>query len=311
MSRNRIMVDAVSVMNYINGAREHIETEVNRAPRPAITYPELIPVDTSANPWTETVIFYSSEEFGEASWINGNADDIPLAGTERTRHRSAVHEAGLGYAFGYAEIQKAQRDGVPLQSERADAAREGSQRMVQRVAYYGDEGLGLQGLFDHSAVTPEGATNGGWDTTATEDEMLEDVNEALIAGQVSTNFTSISDTLLMPARKLTRLGRTRLDGTTMTALAFLRENNVYTQTTGRPLDIRGVTHGLDTAGVGGTARMIAYRRSPQVLKLHYPMPHQFLETFHAAPLRWEIPGIMRLGGLDIRLPQEVNYRDGI
>lgn len=309
---SKFTIDAVSVMSYINNQREQIEREVNRAPRPAIIYPQLIPVDTTANPWTETVIFYSSEEFGEADWINTNADDIPLAGTERNRYRSAIHEAALGYAYGYGEVQKAQRDGVPLEAERADAAREGAQRMVQRIAFYGDEKMGLEGLFDHSAVTPEGATNGDWDNpVTTEDDMLDDVNDLLTASQVGTNYTSISDTLLMPTKKLTRLGRTRLAGTTDTALSFLMTNNVYTQTTGQPLTIRGVPNGLDTAGVGGTARMIGYRRSPQVLKLHYPMPHQFLETFRAAALRWEVPGIMRLGGLDIRLPQEVNYRDGI
>jgi hypothetical protein len=41
------------------------------------------------------------------------------------------------------------------------------------------------------------------------------------------------------------------------------------------------------------------------------MPHQFMPVFQKGPLRWEVPGVFRLGGLDIRRPAEVKYRDNI
>jgi hypothetical protein len=41
------------------------------------------------------------------------------------------------------------------------------------------------------------------------------------------------------------------------------------------------------------------------------MPHRFMEPWKAAALRYEVPGIFRLGGLDIRRPKEVVYVDGI
>jgi len=41
------------------------------------------------------------------------------------------------------------------------------------------------------------------------------------------------------------------------------------------------------------------------------MPHRFLPAWQSGPLRWDIPGVMRLGGLDVRLPKEVVYLDGI
>ncbi|MFH0083619.1 major capsid family protein, partial [Pseudomonas aeruginosa] len=93
-------------------------------------------------------------------------------------------------------------------------------------------------------------------------------------------------------------------------LTYLQRNNVYTAQTGRPLMIKGL-NGLDTAGAGGTARMISYRRDPSVLKMHIPMPHRFLQVYQAGPIRWEVPGIFRLGGVDIRRPAEVRYTDGI
>ena len=69
--------------------------------------------------------------------------------------------------------------------------------------------------------------------------------------------------------------------------------------------------GVAQRGAAGVARMVAYRRDPSVLKLHIPMPHRFLPVFQPNPLRFEIPGVFRLGGLDIRRPKEVRYGDGI
>jgi hypothetical protein len=93
-------------------------------------------------------------------------------------------------------------------------------------------------------------------------------------------------------------------------LEFLRANNVYTFQTNQPLTIRGI-RGLETAGVDGTGRMVVYRRDPSVLKMHIPMPHRFLPVYQTAPLVFDVPGIFRLGGLEIRRPSAVRYVDGI
>jgi hypothetical protein len=58
-------------------------------------------------------------------------------------------------------------------------------------------------------------------------------------------------------------------------------------------------------------RMIVYKRDPQVLKMHIPMPHRFLPPWQTAPLVFTVPGIFRLGGLEIRRPSAVRYVDGI
>ena len=57
--------------------------------------------------------------------------------------------------------------------------------------------------------------------------------------------------------------------------------------------------------------MVAYRRSPEVLKMHVPMPFRFLPAWQVGPILFEVPGIFRLGGVDIRRPKSVRYLDGI
>ena len=303
--------DAQAALGFLINQTSYIEQQVNEIVYPDIQYPELIPVDTSAGEFVKSVTYYSADKYGEANWINGNADDIPLAGTEMTQFQTPVYTAAIGYSFGWEEVNQAMLLGHNLQGDDAAAARRAYEEMVDRVAILGDSRKGFQGLINNSSVNAASATNGDWGGTGTtSDQVLEDVNNALLAVGSSTLYTSIADTLLLSFGKMNFLATTRLGDTERTLLSFLRENNTYTAMTGRPLMIRGV-RGLETAGVGGTERMIAYRRDPSVLKLHVPMVHRFLPVHQAGPLRWEVPGVFRLGGLDIRRPLEVKYRDGV
>jgi len=303
--------DAQAALGFIISQTAHVESSVYAIKYADIQYPALIPVDTSAHPFAKTVTYFSSDKAGVAGWLNGNADDIPMADTEMTQFETAVWTAGIGYGYGWEEINQSQMLGINLSNDKANAARRASEEMIERVALEGDTTKGLQGLFDHSAVTATGATNGDWNGgTTTPDEVIEDVNDALTNVQTATNNIILADTLLLPYAKWNYLASRRLTETNMTILEFIRQNNVYTAQTGSSLVIRA-TRKLDTAGVSGTARMVAYRRNPEVLKLHMPMPHRFLPVWQSGPLRWEIPGVMRLGGLDIRLPNEVSYVDGI
>ncbi len=303
--------DAQAALGFIISQTAHVEATVYQMRYADIQYPQLIPVDTTAHPFAKTVTYFSSDKVGAADWINANADDIPMADVEMTQFESAVFTAGIGYGYGWEEINQAQMLGINLAADKANSARRAAEEMVDRIALEGDDKKGFEGLFDHSAVTATGATNGDWDGGATTpDEIIADVNDALTNVQVATNNVVLADTLLIPYSKWNFIASRRLTETNMTILEFIRINNVYTAQTGAPLVIRA-TRKLDTAGVSGGARMVAYRRNPEVLKLHMPMPHRFLPVWQTGPLRWDIPGVMRFGGLDIRLPSEISYVDGL
>lgn len=301
--------DAQAAMGFLISQTSHIEQTVYNIRYADIQYPQLIPVDTSAHPFAKSVTYFSADKSGVARWINGNADDVPMADIEHTQFETAVYMAGIGYGYGYEELNQAQMLGMNLTSDKAVAARRAYEEMVDRVALQGDTTKGFSGLFDHPDVTANGAPNGDW-ASATPDEIIEDINDGLTNVQTQTNNVILADTLILPFTSWNLVASTRLTDTDKTILNFIRENNVYTAQTGAPLMIRAA-RGLDTAGVSANKRMITYRRNPEVLKLHIPMPHRFLPVWQEGPLRWNVPGIFRLGGLDIRLPNEVSYVDGI
>lgn len=306
------IIDQQAALAFAIRQASIIEPEVYAIRYPDIQYRDLIPVDVSGGEFASSVTYFTSDKHGRANWINGNADDIPRAGTTRAKFETPVYTAGIGYGWGWEELGRAQLLGINLSNDDAMAARRAAEEMVDRVALEGDTEKGFEGLFDHSAVTPVNAPTGDWNGVGTTPaQIVADMNAAILNVFNGTNTTSIADRLLLPWTKFFKISTTQMSaGSDTTILQFFLANNVYTAATGRPLMIRGL-RGLDAAGVSGVPRMIAYRYSPQVLKLHMPMPHRFLPVHQSGPLNWEVPGVMRLGGLDIRLPKEVAYVDGI
>lgn len=314
MNNNQLMVgDAMQAnLGFVESQTAYVEAGVYRTRFPAIRYPGLIPVDYSAPEWIKTITYYSMDISGRADWIGDRASDIPVVGTRLAQDETAIQMAGIGYDYGLEEVNQALMLGMNLPGEKAAAARLIYERTVDNLAFTGDTEKGWKGLYNSTAVTAISATNGDWDlSTTTEDQILADVNELLGGVYTATNEIAMADTLLLPSLKLQKIASTRLgDGNgALTILQFLQQANVYTAETGNPLRIRGA-RGLNTAGAGATSRMVAYRNSPEVLKMHIPMRHRFLPV-QIVGLTYKVPGIFRLGPLDIRLPKEVRYSDGI
>lgn len=312
---NHFTLDAQQqALNYVRSAASYIEPSVYEENFPDIDYATLVPVDTSAPEFVQTVEFRSWRGAGKAGWINGNAKDVPVVGMASDKHMQTVHTAGIGYEFGWEEVGFAQMMGVPLEADRAKYARRAYEEFVQGVAFEGDAESGLTGLFNSSGVPIDAVPADGTGSSAlwedkTPDLILRDINLALTGVLESTNAIVYADTLLLPYQRLNAIAWKRIENTSMPVLEYFRKYNAYTANTGNDLTIKG-RRGLDTAGAGGTARMVAYRRSPEVLKMHIPMPHRFLPA-QPEGLHITVPGVFRLAGVDVRRPQEVRYVDGI
>ena len=307
--------DAQAGLGFVVSQTAHIEPSVYRIKFTQIQYQDILGpcIDTSANPFAKTVTYYSSENFGAAKWAEGNSDDVPYGGMELTKFETAVHTAARGYEYGFVEVNQAAMLGIPLESERVIGARRAYEEFVDALALTGDSKKNYQGLFNYSTVPVVSAANGAassplW-SSKTPAEILKDVNDALTVIQTATNNVILGDTVLLPYARFNAIASVQLTNTTMTVLEFLRQNNVYTAQTGQPLTIRAV-RGLETAGGSSSARMVAFRRSPEVLKMHIPMPLRFLPV-QIDGLTYKVPGLFRVGGLDVRLPKEVRYVDGI
>lgn len=310
--------DAQQALGFLLQQLTYMEPGVYEQKYPEIQYPQLIPVDTSANEWAKSVTYFSSDKAGKAGWFHHRAKDLHLADVNRSKAETTIEMADIGYDWSVEELGQAiMVPGTNLSADRASAARRASEEMIDDVALRGDSDKNYHGLMNYPGISITNVAadgNGGnpyWsDKLGNPDLILRDINDVITGQWIATLQVEMADTLLLPIGAMSALATYRLANTTTTILQFLMENNIYTFTTGRPLTIRTV-RGLESAGVGGVGRMIAYRRDPQVLKMHIPMPHRFLPPWQTAPLVFTVPGIFRLGGLEIRRPAAVRYVDGV
>ena len=311
----RATFDAQAALGFLLSQVTNIESAVYAIRYADIQYPKLVPVDTSGYPWARTVTYFTYDHVGQADWMNGDASDMPFAELARTKFETTVESAKIGYRYSLEEVNQAMLvPGMNLSADKAAAAKRAADELVERVVISGDARKGFLGLVNQTVVpqvaVPNGASGSPLWANKTPAEILADVNNALVGAWSTTNQVELHDTVLLPVPQYGTLASTPRSTTSDTTLmTYLQANNVYTSTTGQPLTVRTVRQ-LAGAGAGGSNRMITYRRDPQVLKFHMPMPHQFFPP-QQRMLEFIIPGMLRLGGLDVRLPRGMSYNDGI
>lgn len=306
-----------AALGFLVSQTSHIERQVWEKKYPDITYPEFVPVDNSAHPWATSITYYSTDKVGKMERLHHRGRDFPKVDLSREKHEEPIVMHGIGYDYDLEEINQAQMLGINLTADKAMAARRAYEEGVEEIAFTGDAKVGRTGLINNASVSAaevadpdDVGVNTTWETKTAE-HILTDVDAALTGIWINSNTVEMADTVLLPLASLALINRRRIDPTSdITILSWIKKNNTYTMTTGKELKVKGLRQ-LATAGNGGTKRMVAYRRDPEVLKLHIPMPLQFLAPQGPYGLTYEVPGMCRIGYVDIRRPGGVRYSDNI
>lgn len=307
--------DAQQTVAFLKPQLLEINAEIDMMDYPSFDYASLMYVNTDGDMWSYGSVFYSGDVAGSAEFIAAKGFDMPFADISQTQHIQTNHLAGIGYEYGRAELERAAKEGRNLTSDKADAARKVSESFIYGIAMRGSTEKNTTGLVNdpnipRADVQNDGTASGTTFASKTPDQILRDVNACLNAPFNSTKETRRADTLLLPTTSLQYLANTRIGDTTETILKFLRENNSYALETGQELMIRG-SRDLETAGNSDSKRMMAYDSARDVLQFHLPGPHTFLDPYQAHSLLWQIPGVMNIGGVEVRRPKAAAYRDGI
>lgn len=265
--------------------------------------------------------YFSLDGTGKAAWFNGRANDVPLAELVRAKYETPVSMAAIGYEYDLEELNQARMLQRNLTTDKAYYARLAAEQFIDNVAVLGDatKGPNFTGLGNNLSVPTSvaAATGTGASTTfasKTAPQILSDMNGAIGNPMVVTNGVEMANTILLPWSQYNYIASTPYSPTSnsdMTILDWIRMKNVYTARTGQPLNIVPI-FGLELAGAGATARMVAYWKDPSVVKMHLPMPFQFVGgVWRDGPILWKVPGIFRFGGVDIKRPAAFRYVDGI
>lgn len=314
LDASRIADAPQSAIPFIQSQAAHIHRTLYEKKYEGIIYQELCPVDATAPEYAPSVIRYYDDMIGNAEWVAGGASDVANADSQREQDSQSIYMAGIGYEYTLEEIGVAQQVGYPLNTRKASAARRGYEQFMQNLAFLGDSRVGFTGMLNNGSVNAAdvalnaGTTSRLW-ANKTADEILADLNEPINATYSGSKMIERANTLLLPPSAMTEAATKRIPDTNTTVLEFFKRTNTYTAETGQSLTVRGVNQ-LETAGSGGTRRLMAYRRDDEVLSLDLPMPHKFLPVFPRGGIKFAVPGVFRTGGVDFRYPGAARYRDG-
>lgn len=291
-----------------------IETEVYMTRYPSFDISRFMSVDSSGDMWDIGTLVYSMDQVGQAEYLAGSGFDMPYASAKMSQGTQNFHLAGIGYEWNTQELQRAAKLGRALGNDKAMAAKLAADRFIYGIAMTGKTPQGVAekggtGFVNNASAPSAQVANDGtgpsrlW-TAKTPDQILRDINAALTAVETGTGETHVANTLALPTSAYNYIASVRVTETGETILSFLQKNNVA----GESLTIYK-SRALETAGTGNTTRMVAYDNNSQVLKFHLPGPHQFLPPFQKSSMTYEVGGIMNVGGVEVRLPKAIVYRD--
>ena len=326
------MTNLQGQLSFVTNQGATIEAGVYEEEYEEIQYSYMAEVDTSAKDWTPNIIHYSSDGTGTTEWLGSITTDFPTVDVQRSEYMVLPRARSVGYEWNFEEINVAMLMQYDLKPERVSVARRVAEEWVDDIFRNGHSEMGWEGFQSSNLPVRQDASDAAagagsnlsakkWERK-TNDEIIDEFNRQIIAPWDATLGRRLPDTVAISRNRWSLLSTRRLshgagsDGSLNTLLDWLRMNNAYTQATsmmgggqGRPLKIV-MFNELETAGAGGTERMITYQNDPRVLKFHMPITLTW-EPPQQHYLRWIVPGYLRVAGLEIKLPAMMRYLDGI
>lgn len=309
--------DAQAALPFVIAQGRNIETRVYQRRYPAFNYAAHVPVVTEGQPWAIGTTFFTVDTAGEAKFLSGAGTDMPFNQVTRDQASHDFAMIGSGWEWNLEEINQAALYGVNLNDTKAMSAADKVERLLNDIAMRGSTEKNWTGLLNSTIVsrTDAAATGTGSSTfwaSKTVDQILADINGVLSSVRTNTSEVEWADTLRMPPDAFRDLATRRMgagDGF-MTVLEFIRRNNIYTAETGQALDIQPLREARNASQDGG-GRLVAYRKDPEVVRFHLPMPRRVLAPRQKSIMGFETGIIARTGGTEIRLPGAFAYLDEI
>jgi hypothetical protein len=260
-------------------------------------------VDNSVPEGAASYNYTMWEMIGMAQIIANYADDLPNVGVLAYEHPTPIRSLGSKYDYSIQDMRAAAMAGVPLDAQKARAARRAIEQAIDYIAALGDTPAGLPGMLNNGNVPLAAVVNAPWDT-ATALQIVQDL--VLIEQTVITQSleTQVPDTLLLDPYSYGLL----LNPMTLTGDSTLTILKHFLATSDNIKNVARWSR-LTDAGAQGVTRGVCYQRDPEVLQLIIPKEFNQLPP-QPKNLAFVVPCEARIGGVDIRYPLGMVYFDG-
>lgn len=303
--------DAQEALAFIVSQLAYTESQVFERQYTPMQYEQLLPISYEAGEYADSIRYEIYDYAGRGKRSTGKGRDINLVDVAYADKSFPVANGNIGYDYSTEELRRTAFLRRPISERKLNAAVDGYRRHMNDVGLFGETASGFTGLFNNASVPQGNAPVGAWQTgPKTPAQILSDINAMIMNVWANTAYNDqVTDIVMSPGAYAYISSTPRSDNSDKTILQYVKENNVAKVERG--LDIRfNPGFGLDTAGSGGTRRMMGYVKSDTRLVMHIPLPLRFLAP-QLIGLSVQVPGEYKYSGVEFRYPKSAYYSDGI
>lgn len=231
---------------------------------------QILPIAAAQGAGLTSIEFYRGIPTGEMKLIGAVSNDLPRIDESLEKTERPVANYGASFGWSLIEFERAQRQNFSFEQRRAMQARMIAERHIDKIVFSeGDENRpDIRGLFADALSAASGLT-GSW-STATETQILDDVQLILDAGYQGSGGEIIPDSLLLPSEEYGILKYKMRANTDSNLLQIVESKlgvNVY-----RSARLDSVTSATNSLSAAPTA--LAYKRDAMIAELQIPRPFQ-------------------------------------
>lgn len=278
-----------------------IMTELIETDYPAMKARTYIPVRKTADAADVAFKWREVSKVGSAKIVADYANDFPLVDITGKENVGKIESLGAGYAMTVQEIRAAKKTGRPLESMKAIAAREAIGRLEESIAWLGSAEYNLPGFLNCASIPEVTGIHGSW-STATADEILEDLVALDSAPYINTKEIETPTTMFLPLAQYRLIHTKRIDDTDITVAEFFLKTSFVKEIV--PLER------LNGYGYLGADRAMVFTRDPKKVWLEIPMDIEQGDPI-AKGRSFEVPLESRCGGVAWIKPLSAAYCDNI
>lgn len=292
-----------------------------REPLTSVTYARDIPIKTGGG-WVEfisalNIDFGVTGGSGDGTVNAPGANGVPViqANLDKDTFKSHVFSTVMRIMF--IDMQRQNITGRSLDRMLTDGIRLAYDKHMDENTYIGMTKYGTTGLLNNPNVVSAAVATGASGKTAwnskTPDEILVDVNNAILAGWAAAEYdlSAIPNHIVLPYEQYNYIATKKVsDIAEKTILTFLLENNVATKN-GSELVI-GATAYCKGAGAGGTDRMAAYVHNDRFVAMEELVPlSRTMTQPNIDALAYDSVYMANVSEVEIFYHQPIRYYDGI
>lgn len=266
-------------MAFLEGELEKRDPKI-REPLTSVTWPRDIVAETGGGwvDFTSTMnVDYATSGANDGSLVGGATDVITTVQANVNKDIFRVFTWAQAMKIPFVDSQKFQTIGRSIDSILDKGIRLNYNKSIDQLVYQGFKNVGITGLVNDdnvvSSLAPNGASGDTLWSSKTVDEILWDINKALVEAWAASEYdeSAIANHILLPPAKYAYIQSTRI-GTSgdESILSYILKNNLAANQ-GKSLTIVPCRWCTGT-GTGGKDRMVVYVNDKDFLYFDLPVP---------------------------------------